>query len=532
MGLNSMLVGAGQVQGQFDKNVNDAYRRGQIDTQNAQLNAMRQQQVEQEALKSEMRRNAATQIPGGIMGAPAITPGHIGTFTEPPAPELSPQGRVPGTFTDEEVASAVGSDAGGLAPPTRTKPGSNSKVTPPIGFSAPVPPPRPTTAPQTRSGGQIPPYGASGRGMVRNYGPVVPTPGASQGDIRKFDQQTNPEVKPYTGNSGQQQFQFVPNPNAAETQSREQILMQEIADNPSQEGAIGKELGYTQDAQRKAGNPNVGLPVPAPSNGGVEETTIPGIRTGGGTGTGDSMGGGGSAAPTPQQAPMGGAMQPGSQFFGGDQNGAQHYNFYDQLAAQQAKMAQIHMLSGDPDRAQAAVNQANMARLEQYNILGGQALNAARRGDPTQLLSLMNFYDPGAGYSVQAMRDGSVQILSNGQPIGQQSMGQFLDSAQMMVSKAYYDQMTALKAKIYEEYMKQGFQAQREMAVEDVKGPWKVREAQELANARGLIPTVDSATGRTYFHDSHGNVFIYQEGVPIAGTKYPTAGTLVPVGRQ
>lgn len=534
MGLNSMLVGAGQVQGQFDKNVNDAYRRGQIDTQNAQLNAMRQQQVEQEALKSEMRRNLATQVPGGIMGAPAITPGHIGTFEEPPpppeedvgTPQETPRRQPPMKQVTPSSANTPGAPLKpnnpyrspyNIAPQTTGAPvgGNNSYRSP---YTAP------SGGPQKQQ--PAPPYRTPNRGSQSTTPPL----GTSQGTVRQFDQQTNPEVKPYTGQSGQQQFQFVPNPNAAETQSREQILMQEIADNPSQEGAIGKELGYTQDAQRKAGNPNVGLTAPAPSNGGVEETTVPGISTGGGTGSGDSMGGGGSAAPTPQQPAMGGgAMQPGSEFFGGSQTGSQQYNFYDQLAQQQAKMAQMHYLAGDPDRAQSAVAQANMARLEQYNILSGQALNAARAGNPTQLLSLMNVYSPSENFSLQANQDGSVTVLSNGQPVGRQSFSQFLDSAQMMVSKAYYDQMTSLKAKIYEDYMKQGFQAQREMGVADVKGRWDVEQAKALAAARGLHISVDSANQRVFASDSQGNVFLYQEGVPIAGTKFPTAGTFVPI---
>lgn len=523
MGLGNFLESTGQVYGELDKNVNDAYRRGQVDVQSAQLNALRERQLNQAALRDQLQRSAATQAPAGIMGAPNINQGYTGQFDMPPPIQAPPPGRAPGTFSQEEIDSARASDMG-LPAPTRQKVDNSGKITPPIGFAAPMPPPRPTTAPGTPGGGQMPPYGAPGRGMTRNFGPVTPK-GNTQGDVRKFDNETNPViVKPLAPTPNIEGMSL---PRSADNRwdtYAPEILMQEIADNPDQEGAIGKELGYMQDAQRRAGNPNVGLPVPPPSE---PPAGIRGLQAPGEGASGSHS----IPQQTPNQAPMGQGPQ-GTEFFGGQQGGnSQQYSFYDQLANQQSKMAQIHMLAGDPDRANSAIAQANMARLEQYNILSAHALNSARRGDPTQLLSLMNFYDPGAAYSLRAMGGGSVQVLSNGQVIGTMPMTQFLDSAQMMTSKAYSDQMTALKSKLYEEYMKQGFQGQREMGVEDVKGRWHVEAMKAAAQSKGLKIVVDSASGHVFATDANGGSYTYQEGVPIAGSKFPTAGSWIQINQ-
>lgn len=221
----------------------------------------------------------------------------------------------------------------------------------------------------------------------------------------------------------------------------------------------------------------------------------------------------------------------GVEFAGGQPDGQQHYNFYDQLANAQTRMAKIHMLNGDPDRAQGAIAQANMARLEQYNILSQQALHAARRGDPTRLLSLMNFYDPGAGYSLRGLNDGHVQVLSNGKPLGAMSEDEFLNSAQLMVSKAYYDKMLDLRMKLAEKQAEQGYQYQREAGVADIKGRWDVEQARQFAIGKGLTPTVDSANNAVYAHgmgpDGRAHLYLVKPGMPIGNnTKFLTAPTL------
>lgn len=572
MGLGSTLIDGGNVYGKFTGNIDAAYETGQRQTQAAQLAALRQQAINHQALTAQMRDAAASQQPNGVMPAPNIAPGYSQPWNEPP-PAPRPQAPM---FSPEQQASAEASDAGGLPPPSRARPAGTGAgfFQPPVGFSPPMAPPRDTTAPATRSGGQMPPYGAHGRGMTRNFGPVTPYPAnPQQGDVRRFNQSMNPDapvVKPYRPSGRQGTLNSADTPNnsylptpedvrvSPEQQNqrdlqRIQIMQQEAATAATAGDETGElnsarelgKVGYDKQIQAQSTAPISSQYNSIGPSGGARAEPKPSLLDAPGPGIGAVTAA--PTAPPPVQAPvppaqpaagatpampaMSNNIGSGQEYFGGQQNGQQHYGFYDQLAQQQTKMAQIHMLSGDPDRAQAAIVQANMARLEQYNILSTQALQAARRGDPTQLLSLMNFYDPNAGYSVRPLQNGGVQVLSNGQPLGMMSQGEFINNAQLLVSKAYYDKMLDLRMKLYEKQAEAQIKYGADASLEDIKGRWHVDAMKEAALARGLKIVVDSASSHAYATDSQGNSYIYHDGVPIAGSKFPTAGEWVPIGR-
>lgn len=563
---------------------NDAYDTGQRHAANAQLQALRQQALDAEALRHEAQQRGAGGVGNMIMPSPNIAPGYQGQYNEP-APTPRPQEEINWPVNTPRRQQPTNPQIG-LPPQT-----PSTAVVPP-GFTQPPVNGRPSPTPQRQ------PYGSNGRGLNFSFKPplgdISPAIRPSQSDVRKFDAETNSvEVKPY--NDGNIQSAplppstapgggvFMPSPgvstpsgqglggNAYVPQARQdemdaeraKILMQEISDNPQDEPALGREIGQIQDGFRKRGYPEsqIGLPVPDPSGskyGGhmplpKELTTgptayneVPATAPQVGAApaplpTGSPHAGpyddtraapAAAAAPTEPAGPaVSNNLPAGQEFFGGQQQGHQHYAYYDQLASQMAQMAKMHMLSGDPDRAMQAVGQANMARLEQYNILAMEGLHSAQRGDPTQLLSVMNFYDPGAGYSIRGMHDGNVEVLSNGRTLGRMSQGAFIGSAQELVNKAYYDQMMALRMHMLQKQYDVGLDTQGKMAVADVEGSWKVREMEVFARSKGLTPTVDSANQQVYVHgvgpDGKTIFGVVKPGVPIGGNpKLLTAPTI------
>lgn len=620
------LAGAGNIQGHLTRNVDEGAEEGRRQQQSAQLGAMREQHIKRAALARQLQEDAAGAVPQGVMGAPNIQPGRLGVYNEPtPPPPPDPMGGFSG---GKEIAQNPYD-----APHQPTLPGlpQSSTAQVPPGFTQPPP--------QVGGPAQTPkrtPYGANGRGLQFSFAPPLGGDGnahtPSQGDVRAFDNATNPppttdsvsgaqvtmpapqapavtQALPQPGSveeaihaAAQQygipyevayalaQHESNLNPDAynlnrngtndsglfqinsihlgqgpdqradprANAQMGARIFSQALRQAQQLNGTAGQpptmhdyQIAYqiynggaggyqspqaVQNGQRFAArlgtsmspgapqSPAAAAPATAPAA--VPTMSSPSQQTAQGPAEGVQ------SVSSPAQAGLSHNLPIGQQFYGGEQGGQEHYGYYDNLAAQQAKMAQIHMLAGDPDRANQAMVQANMARLEQYNILSGQALNAARRGDPTQLLSLMNFYDPNAGYSIRGLRNGAVEVLTNGQVIGQMAQNDFLDKAQMMTSKAYYDQMTALKAKIYQKYAETGIETQGKLAVADVEGRWKVAVAEKIAASKGLHIVPDSGSGKVFAYDDKGNMFIYKEGVAIGGTQWPTAGEFMLVGRQ